>query len=73
MSKLGVKSKLEIMGPKDSLQELEKMLIKGLTEVKRKLVKFKKDKNSPFIVSKDGKVVEIDPEEIENKEEKPKE
>lgn len=57
------------MGPKDSLQELEKMLIKGLTEVKRKLVKFKKDKNSPLIVSKDGKVVEIDPEEIEHKEE----
>jgi len=58
------------MGPKDSLQELEKMLIKGLTEVKRKLVKFKKDKNSPLIVSKDGKVVEIDPEKIEHQEDK---
>ena len=61
------------MGPKDSLQELEKMLIKGLTEVKRKLVKFKKDMDSPLIVSKDGKVVEIDPKEIEDKEEDSKE
>jgi len=55
------------MGPKESIHELEKMLIKGLNEVKKKLVKFKKEKNSPFIVSKDGKVVEVDAEEIDEK------
>ena len=58
------------MGSKGSLDDLEKMLVRGLKEVKKKLLKFKKDKNSPLIVSKDGKVVEIDAEKMEEKEEK---
>jgi len=58
------------MVSKGSLDDLEKMLVRGLKEVKKKLLKFKKDKNSPLIVSKDGKVVEIDAEKMEEKEEK---
>jgi hypothetical protein len=56
------------MGSKGSLDDLEKMLVRGLKEVKKKLLKFKKDKNSPLIVSKDGKVVEIDAEKMEKEE-----
>ncbi len=39
--------------------EIDK-IIKGLEETYRKLVLFKKEKKSPFIVSIDGKVVAID-------------
>jgi len=48
------------MAKKGSLKELEEKITKGLIEVKKKLLKFKQDKNSPLIVTKDGKVVEID-------------
>jgi len=53
------------MAKKGSLKELEELITKGLTEVKKKLLKFKRDKDSPIIVSKDGKVVEIDPKKME--------
>lgn len=52
------------MGIKESIQELEEKVVKGLEEAYRKMVKFKKQKNSPLIVSRDGKVVEIKPDEI---------
>jgi hypothetical protein len=53
------------MAKKGSLKEFEELITKGLTEVKKKLLKFKKDKDSPLIVTKDGKVVEIDPKKME--------
>lgn len=56
------------MGIKDSNKDLADKIVEGLKEVKRKLTLFKKEKNSPLIVSKDGKVVEIEPENIEKEE-----
>ena len=52
------------MGVKEQLQELEDMIAKGLEEAYRKMVKFKKQKNSPLIVSRKGKVIEIKSQEI---------
>lgn len=39
-------------------------IIKGLEEAYRKLVEFKKQKNSPMVVSKNGEILEINPNEI---------
>lgn len=39
-------------------------IIKGLEEAYRKLVDFKKQKNSPMVVSKNGEILEINPNEI---------
>tara|TARA_B100000315_G_scaffold260870_2_gene326643 strand:+ start:12129 stop:12311 length:183 start_codon:yes stop_codon:yes gene_type:complete len=52
------------MKNEDKLQELENKIIKGLEEAYRKMVIFKKQKNSPLIVSRNGKVVEIAPDDI---------
>ena len=52
------------MGIKEQLQELENKIAQGLEEAYQKMVKFKKQKNSPVIVSRDGKVIEIKPEDI---------
>lgn len=40
-------------------------IIQGLEKTYEKLIEFKKDKNSPLIVSKDNKVVEVDPKSID--------
>lgn len=39
-------------------------IIEGLERAYQKLIEFKKYKKTPIIVSKDGKVVEIDPDKI---------
>jgi len=39
-------------------------IVKGLEEAYRRLVEYKKQKNSPLIVSRNGEVLEIDPNEI---------
>jgi len=36
----------------------------GLEKAYKKLIEFKKYKNSPIIVSKDGKIIEISPDKI---------
>ncbi len=46
------------------LRELEEKVNRGLKEAYRKMVEFKKKNNSPLIVSRDGKVVAIPPDEI---------
>ena len=46
------------------LQELKRKVNLGLKEAYRKMVEFKKKNNSPLIVSRDGKVVSIPPNEI---------
>ncbi len=48
----------------DQLQELEQKVTLGLQEAYRKMVVFKKQKNSPLIVSRNGKIIEINPENI---------
>ncbi len=52
------------MKNEDSFQELKEKIIKGLEEAYRRMVIFKKQKNSPLIISRNGKVVEIKPEDI---------
>jgi len=52
------------MGIKEQLQELEDKIAKGMEDAYREMVKFKKRKNSPIIMSKNGKVVEIEPQKI---------
>ena len=52
------------MGIKEQLKELESQVALGLEKAYQRMVEFKKRKNSPLIVSKDGKVVEIAPENI---------
>lgn len=39
-------------------------IVRGLEEAYRKLVLFKKQKNSPLVVSRNGKIVEIAPDKI---------
>ncbi len=52
------------MGIKEQLKDLENKIAKGLEEAYKKMVAFKKQKNSPLIVSRNGKVVEIKAENI---------
>ena len=52
------------MGVKEQLQELEDDIARGLTIAYRKMVEFKKRKNSPLIISRDGEVVEVDAKDI---------
>lgn len=52
------------MGTKEQLKEERDKIIKGLEETYRRLVVFKKRKNSPMIVLREGKIVAVDPNEI---------
>lgn len=45
---------------KETEEEFEKIRF-GLNETYKNLVKFKREKNSPIIVSENGKIVELDP------------
>jgi len=49
----------------DQLKELEQKVTLGLQEAYRKMVVFKKQKNSPLIVSRNGKIIKINPENIQ--------
>ena len=49
------------------LKNFRKKLIIGLERSYEKMVEFKKSKNSPIIVSKDGKIVKLDPNKINPK------
>lgn len=52
------------METKEELKEERDKIVKGLEETYRKLVLFKKEKNSPMIVLVDGKITEVDPNDI---------
>ncbi len=52
------------MGEIDKLKELEQNVALGLQEAYRKMVVFKKQKNSPLVVSRNGKIAKINPENI---------
>lgn len=49
---------------REELKELKNQVSLGLKEAYRKMAEFKKRNNSPLIVSKDGKVIAIPPEQI---------
>lgn len=52
------------MATKEQLKEERDKIVKGLEETYRKLVEYKKQKNSPMVVIKNGEIVEIDPKEV---------
>ncbi|ADR21955.1 hypothetical protein MATR_04100 [Marivirga tractuosa] len=52
------------MGTKEQLKEERDKIVKGLEETYRKLVRFKREKNSPMIVLREGKITEVDPNDI---------
>jgi hypothetical protein len=52
------------MGIKEQFKDLEDKIALGLEEAYRKMVIFKKQKNSPMIIAKKGKIVEIAPNDI---------
>ena len=52
------------MGTKEQLKEERDKIVKGLEETYRKLVLYKKEKNSPMIVLREGKITEVDPNDI---------
>ena len=52
------------MGVKDQLRELEEKVNLGLKEAYRKMAEFKKQKNTPMIVSRNGQVTAIPAEKI---------
>lgn len=52
------------METKDQLKEERDKIVKGLEEAYRKLVEFKKAKNSPLVIVRNVKIVEIDPYDV---------
>jgi imidazolonepropionase-like amidohydrolase len=49
------------MGTKEQLKEERDKIVTGLEEAYRKLIEYKKQKKSPLIVVRDGKIVAVDP------------
>lgn len=47
------------------LKEQREKIVKGLELTYKRLIEFKKSKRSPLVISRDGKVVELDPEEAQ--------
>lgn len=52
------------MATKEQLKEERDKIVKGLEETYRRLVEYKKQKNSPMIVLRNGEIVEVDPNEV---------
>jgi len=53
------------MESKEQLKEERDKIVKGLEETYRRLVEYKKLKNSPMIVMRNGKIEAVDPNKIE--------
>lgn len=52
------------MATKEQLKEERDKIVKGLEETYRRLVEYKKKKDSPMVVLRNGEIVEVDPNEI---------
>lgn len=52
------------MATKEQLKEERDKIVKGLEETYKRLVEYKKQKNSPMVVIRNGEIAEIDPHEI---------
>lgn len=52
------------METKEQLKEERDKIVKGLGDTYRKLVLFKKERNSSMIVLREGKITEVDPNDI---------
>ncbi|WP_226388940.1 hypothetical protein [Penaeicola halotolerans] len=54
------------MESKEKLKEERDKIVKGLEETYKKLVEYKKQRNSPMIVLRDGKVEAVDANEMKS-------
>lgn len=52
------------MNDKNHIDEKTQKILRGLEVSYRRLVKFKLYKNSPLIISKNGVILEVSPEDI---------
>lgn len=52
------------MGTKEQLKEERDKIVKGLEETYKKLIEYKKQKKSPMIVVRNGKIEALDPNEL---------
>jgi hypothetical protein len=52
------------MDDRQQLRELKEQVNRGLKEAYRKMAEFKKRNNSPLIISRNGKIIAIPPDEI---------
>ena len=52
------------MSARDQLKEERDKIVKGLEETYKRLVEYKKQKNSPMIVVRNGKIVALDPNDV---------
>ncbi len=52
------------MGIKEQLKDLEGKLTEGLEKAYVKMLELKKQKNTPVVMSKNGEIVEVDPNTI---------
>lgn len=52
------------MDNKEQLKEERDRIVKGLEETYKRLVEYKKQKKSPMIVTRNGKIEAVDPNEI---------
>ena len=50
---------------KEELSDLETKVTKGLKIAHTKMIEFKKFKKTPIVISSNGKVIEVTPEEME--------
>jgi uncharacterized coiled-coil DUF342 family protein len=52
------------MNNSQQLKEERDKIVKGLEETYKKLVEYKKQKNSPMVVIRNGEIAEVDPYDI---------
>lgn len=52
------------MSTNKHFKEERDKIVKGLEEAYRRLVEFKKKKNSPMIIIRDGKITAVDPNDV---------
>lgn len=64
MSKFGTDYKQNTMKRNNQIDEQTQKILRGLEISYKEMVKFKKFKNSPLIIAKDGVIMEIKPKHI---------
>lgn len=47
-----------------AMDDLSNKIIEGLEKTYEKLVEFKRYKKSPLVISRDGEIIEVSPEEV---------
>lgn len=60
-----VKSEIPALDAQKQLEELRNQVDLGFKKTYKKLIEFKKAKNSPLVVMRDGKVVHIPASELQ--------